>query len=265
MRAADTSIYLDHVVFTNTLTQLITIDDSSCNIQHCIFPSIRDNELVHFNNMPSNGHALFDGNLFGTPGIPATSGYNDIIDFTGGNRPGPIVQFLNNVFPSAVDDCLDLDGTDAHIEGNIFMHVHQDAARASSSNPIATGSNAGALTEVMVCRNIFYDCDHMLLIKDNARVVAQNNTILKITDNPTDSNLSAVINWHEPGRSNPGFICIFEGNLVRDVAFDRFVLHYTNDVMPFLVEDCILPISWPGAGNLTPARSVVCQHQQSHL
>jgi hypothetical protein len=39
----------------------------------------------------------------------STSGYNDIMDFTGGNRPNqPIIQYYNNVFVGASDDILDL-------------------------------------------------------------------------------------------------------------------------------------------------------------
>ena len=99
VRADDTRLLLDHVVFSNTLEQLVDMSDTACVIQHCEFPSIQNNELLHFSDMPPNGYALIAHNRFGTPGIPATSGYNDVVDFTGGNRPGPIVRIIGNIFP----------------------------------------------------------------------------------------------------------------------------------------------------------------------
>src|SRR5256885_13278425 len=50
---------------------------------------------------------IFRDNYFGH-----TWGFNDTIDFTGGNRPSAILQIINNVFDGASDDCLDLDSTD---------------------------------------------------------------------------------------------------------------------------------------------------------
>jgi hypothetical protein len=74
----------------------------------------------------------------------SSSGYNDIMDFTGGNRDlnQPIIQYYNNVFVGASDDMLDLDGTDAWIEGNIFLHAHKNGAPDSSS-AISGGGDSG--------------------------------------------------------------------------------------------------------------------------
>jgi hypothetical protein len=63
---------------------------------------------------------------------------------------------LNNVFDGGSDDAVDLDDTDAHIEGNLFQHIHQDAPRDSASHAIATDFGA----EITVARNVFYDNDH---------------------------------------------------------------------------------------------------------
>lgn len=244
IRAAGTSLLLDHVVFTNTTSQLLTVDDTSIVVRHCTFPTITANELLHFNRMPPGGHALIEHSVFGT-----TTGYNDIIDFTGGNRPGPIARFLNNVFLSAVDDVIDLDGTDAHIEGNVFLNVRQDAARASSANAISSGADSGQISELTICRNLFYNVDHMLLLKNGGRAVVQNNTVVRVAENPLDSNPIAVINWGEPNRGDPpGGSCLFEGNLVWQVYADRFVANYLDQ--PFLVSHSLLPVAWPGDGNL---------------
>jgi hypothetical protein len=66
-------------------------------------------------------------------------------DFTGGNRPGPIIQFINNCFIGTDDDILDLDGTDAWIEGNIFMHIHR-LNSPDSSSAISGGNDGGGGT-----------------------------------------------------------------------------------------------------------------------
>jgi hypothetical protein len=123
------SLALDHVVFTNTTVQLLTVDDTAIDIRHCVFPTIQNDELIHFHGMPPDGHALIISNWFGN-----TSGYNDIIDFTGGKRPGPIPFFMGNVFIAGVDDCFDMDGTDAHIEGNIMWDVDGDRFALNFTN-----------------------------------------------------------------------------------------------------------------------------------
>ena len=55
----------------------------------------------------------------------------------------PIIYVLDNTFLGSTDDCLDLDGIDAHIEGNQFFNVHtDDPDRESSSSAIATDNNS---------------------------------------------------------------------------------------------------------------------------
>ncbi len=76
--------------------------------------------MVHgTGGIKAGGHGIVRDCFFGT-----TIGYSDVMDFTGGNRPGqPIIQFHNNVFVGSSDDILDLDGTDAWIEGNISSSI----------------------------------------------------------------------------------------------------------------------------------------------
>ena len=50
--------------------------------------------------MPAGGFVIIEGNTFGS-----TTGLNDIIDFTGAARPGPILQILNNVSPARAMTC----------------------------------------------------------------------------------------------------------------------------------------------------------------
>lgn len=217
-------VHLENCRFLNTDVQMVDLVYTSCELINCEFDSIGAQELIHFSNMPASGYALVKGCRFGLPGVPATSGYNDIIDFTGGNRPGPIARFVDNIFLNCVDDCFDMDATDAHIEGNIFLNVLQGAQRDSSSNPITTGEGSG-VSELVICRNYFYNCEHLLLLKDNGAATVQNNTFLKMVSNPVALTAAGatippgIILFGEPWRGRPlGAGAIYEGNIAWDLA-----------------------------------------------
>ena len=261
---ASPALRLDHCRFLNTNVQMVDLTWTSCTILNCEFDSIGAEELLHFLNMPAAGHALIQGCRFGLPGVPPTSGYNDIIDFTGGNRPGPIAQFLDNTFLASVDDCFDMDGTDAHIEGNIFLNVAKDSSRASSSNPITTGANGSDRSELVICRNLFYNCEHLFMEKDFGTGVLQHNTIVRLRSNPVSNNTSAggnegsgLIMFGEPWRGFPyGDGAIFDGNIATEIA------PAVTDLWPCLTgasaetgffflrrNNCLTGFPQPGAGN----------------
>jgi hypothetical protein len=252
----NTALYLDSINWTNSTVAPVDLHTCSIELLNSYFPGGGANEPVHFNGMPANGHALIKNCVFGS-----TTGYNDIIDFTGGNRPGPIAQFLDNVFLAAVDDCFDMDATDAHIEGNIFMNVLQGAQRDSSSSPITTGEGSG-VSELFICRNIFFNCEHTLLLKDNGTAVMQNNTIVRLTTNATARTDAGnpippgIILFGEPWRGRPlGAGAIYEGNIAFDldpvIQANPFPLF--NPASSFLVatHNLIQGTNWPGAGNIS--------------
>lgn len=234
--ATGTAIYLQNVWWTNTTAQLLDMVNTSVTLLDSYIPGGFGNEPIHFSNMPGNGYALFKGNVFGAP-----QGYNDSVDFTGGNRPGPIVQFIDNVFLAAVDDCFDMDGTDAHIEGNIFMNVHQDAVRASTANAVAAGADGGNLSELVVVRNIFYDCDHALLLKDFGSCVFENNTVVTVQTNQFAASRAAYVQFGEPHRGDPGGRGILmNGNILWDLHSDTPFIVFTNGTMFLVANDNII-------------------------
>lgn len=256
-----TSVTLENCRFLNTDVQMVNLTYSSCNLINCEFDSIGPQELIHFSNMPANGHALVKGCIFGIPGVPPTSGYNDIVDFTGGNRPGPIARFIDNIFLSSVDDCFDMDATDAHIEGNIFLNVLQGAQRDSSSNPITTGEGS-AVSELVICRNFFYNCEHLLLLKDNGAAVVQNNSFLRMVTNPNARNDNGdpippgIILFGEPWRGRPlGAGAIYEGNIAWDldplIRATPFPLYDSASSFLRVNRSLIQGNQWPGTGNIT--------------
>jgi hypothetical protein len=254
-------VHLENCRFLNTDVQMVDLVFTSCNIINCEFDSIGAQELIHFSNMPANGYALIEGCRFGLPGVPPTSGYNDIVDFTGGNRPGPIPRFIDNIFLSSVDDCFDMDATDAHIEGNLFLNVLQGSPRDSSSNPITTGEGS-AISELVIVRNYFYNCEHLLLLKDAGAAVVQNNTFLKMVENPNAQTAAGaaippgIILFGEPWRGRPlGAGAIYEGNIAWDLApviqTTPFPLYSAATSYLRVNRSLIQGNAWPGTGNIT--------------
>jgi hypothetical protein len=140
------TVYLDHLTFGTTTVSYLHLDGSSFIVSNCIFPTATSTfEGVHgTGGVKAGGHAIIRDCFFGKC-ISTSAGYNDVVDFTGGNRPGPIIQFINNVFIGTDDDILDLDGTDAWIEGNIFMHIHRSHSPDSAS-AISGGNDGGGGT-----------------------------------------------------------------------------------------------------------------------
>ena len=260
IEAANTSIFLDNIVWTNSTVACVDLHTASITLLNSYIPGGAGNEPVHFSGMPANGHAIIKGCVFGAP-----LGYNDSIDFTGGNRPGPIVQFIDNVFLAGVDDCFDMDATDAHIEGNIFMNVLQDDERDSSSNPISTGEGS-ATSELVIARNIFYNCEHNVLLKDGGAALIQNNTTVHMvtnalarTANPPGGQLipPGILLFGEPWRSGrtPGTGALYDGN----IAFDQHPMIQTNPFPLYSPTSSFLVVSrsliqgtnWPGVGNIS--------------
>lgn len=256
IEAAGTTLHLDTIDWTNSTAACVDLHDCSVTLLNSYIPGGAGNEPFHFSGMPANGHALIKGCVFGAP-----RGYNDSIDFTGGNRPGPIAEFIDNVFLAAVDDCFDMDATDAHIEGNIFLNIQQDAQRDSSSNPITTGEGNG-ISELYIARNIFFNCEHTLLLKDNGTAVMQNNTIVHLVTNATARTGSGnpippgIILFGEPWRGRPlGGGAIYEGNIAYDldpiIAANPFPLYDPASSFFVVSHSLTQGTNWPGDGNLS--------------
>jgi hypothetical protein len=237
-------VLVDQVEWAGTRATIIQTTDSSLAVRHCVFPNVDWAEIVAGEGIPAGGHMIFEGNVFGR-----TVGYNDIIDFTGGHRPGPIIQVLNNVFTGGSDDGVDLDGTDAHIEGNVFMHFHKVNTSTSISSAISTGSYANTNSSVTVVRNVFYDNDYDFELKEHARLTAQNNTLV--------GSQFGSISFTEPlrpGQDPPDWAqldgCIFWNLPAVLTNLDLNLL--SNATIQVRVDRSILPQPgpWSGTGNL---------------
>jgi hypothetical protein len=238
------TVFFDHLTFGNTAVSYVHVDDASFIIQDCIFPSATAQfELVHgTGGIKSDGHGIFLRNFFGVP-----IAYNDVVDFTGGNRPGPIIHFINNVFTGATDDELDLDGTDAWVEGNIFLHAHKNGSPDTASG-VSGGDDGGATSEITVIGNLFYDCDQAAMGKGGNFYTLINNTIVHQTHQGGTDTDGAVVALADTGFSSATGMYL-EANIIYDAeALLRF---YTNSFVT--VTNNLMPFEWsgPGANNST--------------
>jgi len=196
---------LENVTWSDTTKTLIALSNSSLDVRDSVFPTIVAAPLIQGGPIPAGGHVIIERNQFG-----GTTGLNDIILFRGAQRPGPVLQILDNVFTSASDDVLDIDGTDAHIEGNIFLRVQKNnAVVGDTANAISAGRASGYAPHVVAVRNLFFDVDHVALVKNGASLTLENNTAVGIR--------VAALNFSEPELDTlPGQRAYVAGNIFQN-------------------------------------------------
>ncbi|MFM1769163.1 MAG: Inner spore coat protein [Verrucomicrobiota bacterium] len=241
------TVFLDHLTFGNTASPYLDLVGASFVVSHCEFPSTTAAfEPVHGSGgVKAGGRALFLRNWFGK-----TLGYNDSVDFTGGNRPGsPIVQFIDNVFTGSDDDILDLDGTDAWVEGNLFLHAHRNGSPDSAS-AVSGGNDSGQTSEITVIGNLFYDVDQAATAKQGNYYTFLNNTVVRQTGAGfADSNVAAVLNFADEGIAQARGMLV-EGNVFHDIQrLTREVTNGTAVASNTLFVGNLMPLAWDGPGS----------------
>jgi hypothetical protein len=195
-------LLIDHATWNNTTKIIIEVEHPSLLVRNSVFPDVEQQELIHGVYLRDNEYLIVDGNTFGRP-----SGYNDVIDFSDCRRPGPVFEVYNNVFTGGGDDALDLDGCDAHIEGNVFMNFHKANSSSSTSNALATGVFNGYSPTIVVARNVFVNNDHAVLLKEDSYMRAENNVFVNCVYGAIDYS-----EW--PDRTvDPGKGAVLEGNI----------------------------------------------------
>jgi hypothetical protein len=244
------TLLVEHVVFGTRDRQYMSVDESSFVVSDCYFPpSTGAFEMIHgTRGIKLGGRGIVQRCFFG-----GTHGYNDVIDFRGGNRDRsqPIIQFYNNVFTGTSDDMLDLDGTDAWIEGNIFLHGHRNGAPDTSS-AISGGNHRRYTSQVTIIGNLFYDCDHAATAKEGNFFALINNTIVHMTKaGGVDSADAAIcVRDLEPAPTDFAEGCYLEGNIIADVR--QLVRNYDKAETKVTFVNNLLPSAWegPGTGNV---------------
>ncbi|MHA3774689.1 lamin tail domain-containing protein [Verrucomicrobiota bacterium sgz303538] len=239
VNAAD--VVLDHLQFGTTTKQYLSLDGASFLVSNCLFPSATGSfELTHgTQGIKAGGRGIVRDCFFGR-----AQGYNDVFDFTGGNRPGPILQVINCVFIGSDDDLLDLDGTDAWIEGNIFMHVHRNGAPDSSS-AVSGGNDSGQVSDITVVGNLFYDMDQAATAKQGNFYTLLNNTVVDQNGRGSQDTVTALVNFADEGTTEAAGMYL-EGNVVHSAI--ALVRNYNPAVSAVTFNNNVLPTPWTGLG-----------------
>jgi hypothetical protein len=249
--------WLDHLTFGTPSHTYIEVDGASFIITDCEFPSATTKfELVHGSGgIRAGGHGIIARNFFGLP-----VGYSDVIDFTGGNRPGPVLHVINNVFSGATDDGVDLDGTDGWVEGNIFQHVHRRGDTPDSSAAVSGGNNSGQTSELTVIRNIFFDCDNAATAKQSNFFTFYNNTIVHTTNAGGIDADSGAINVRDttPSLTSFGRGYYVEGNIIYDAP--KIVRNYDSAQTAVTLNNNIVPLAWTGPGTNNVVTNPLFKH-----
>jgi hypothetical protein len=236
--------WLDHLTFGTPNFTYIDLQNASFIISHCEFPSgLNKFEFIHSRDIRTNGHGIISRNFFGTP-----VGYSDVIDHSGGNRPAPILHIMNNVFSGATDDGVDIDGTDAWIEGNIFQNVHRRGDTPDTGAAVSGGERNGLTSEITVIGNIFYDCDNAATAKQGNFYTFINNTIVRTTHEGGIDFDSGVFNVRDTTPSLTTFARGFyiEGNIIVDAS--QLVRNYNATQSVVTLNNNIVPMAWTGPG-----------------
>jgi VCBS repeat-containing protein len=245
------SVEIERVTFLNPGVQFLSFDGSSFRVSDCVFPdSTAGFEPVHGSGgIAAGGRGIIERCRFGK-----TQGYNDSIDFTGGNRPGPILHVLNCVFTGSDDDILDLDSTDAWIEGNVFMHAHRNGASPDSSSAVSGGSDNADYSQVTVINNLIYDCDNAITMKQGGQPqggsgVLLYNTIVRTTKVGGIDGGSGIVNFDDEGVAGEGKGFYLEGNVIFDA--ENLVRNYVPANSRLVMNGNFLPVAPPAGVEAT--------------
>jgi hypothetical protein len=252
LAGANANIVLDHCEWGRTDVSFLHLDGASFLVSNCIFPTANPTsyfEGVHGNGVPpAGGRAIIRDCFFGKC-HSITGDYNDVLDFTGGNRTGTIIQFYNNVFIGSDDDEIDLDGTDAWVEGNIFMHVHRQGSPDSSS-AISGGNDSGNTSQITIVGNLFYDVDQAATAKQGNFYTFLQNTVVDQSNRGSLDATTAVLNFADDGIPEAAGMYV-EGNIIHSaVALARNYpgtalagsVTFNNNLFP-------LGLTWTGLGS----------------
>ncbi len=233
-------IFVDRVTFLNPAAPFLSFGDSSFSINNTTFPdSTASFPPVAGSGNLAGGEAIISNCVFGkTLGNFASLTYANL------KRPNAILQLLGNTFNGSQADLVQLNGCDAWVEGNTFLHAHRNSAAVKSS-AIAGGQSGALKSNVTIIRNRIYDCDHAITMREGNAFAALQNTIARITHTGGTDTASGVFNFANAAEAN-GYGGIAEANIIWDAtALTRI---YNSGTTLLNLDNNILPLAWAGSG-----------------
>ncbi len=251
-------LLLDHMTWNTTSKIVVEALHPSLLIKNSEFPDVNNQEVIHGEYLRNNEYFILENNRFDRP-----SEYRDVIDFSDCRRPGPVLEVYNNTFTGGGDDGLDLDGCDAHVEGNTFLNFHKANTSTSTSNAIATGIFNNYSPTIVVARNLFLNNDHAVLLKEDSYLIAENNVFVNCT--------YGAINYSEwPDRTvDPGKGAYFDGNIFwnNGVTFQNQYAQPGHTNPEIVLNRCIVPLEFHllGTGNIDVDPQFVDPESDFHL
>ena len=233
-------VVIDNVTFRNAAQQFLSLNDSSFVVSNTTFPdSTAAFPPVSGSGVLVGGEAVVRDCVFGK-----TLGDNASLTFSNMKRPGPILQLLRNTFNGSQADLVRLNGCDGWLEGNTFLHAHKNSTTVKAS-AIAGGAFLSLKSNVTIIRNLIYDCDHAVTMREgNAAAVVQ-NTIAHITNTGGTDTASGVFNFADAAET-PGSGLIGEANIIWDAA--ALTRTYNSALTLLNLDNNILPLAWTGSG-----------------
>jgi hypothetical protein len=210
-------VTIDHVVWSDINGNILELIDPAIIVNASVFPTVDAGEPIESNSgIPEFGYIILSNNIFGQ-----SLGNSDTVDIEGGYRTGRVLQVFNNVFFGGPDEALDTD-LDAHIEGNIFMNNREELGDPEPNGTTSSISTGPFLIDpsdpevervpsvYTIKRNLFYNVDQAVGIKEDTFVNFINNTVV-------GAGVSAL-NFYDPSRmTDPGRGALVEGNIFWDV------------------------------------------------
>jgi len=254
----NSKLLIENMTWETPNKTVLEVDHPQLLVRNSVFPSVQSVEVVHGQSLADDDYFILDGNTFGS-----TTDYNDVIDFSNCKRPGPILQAYNNTFLGGGDDGLDLDGCDAHIEGNLFTNFHRDPDNPGTSNAVSTGERYNRTSDITLVRNIFYNNDHSVLLKEDCFLQAENNVFINSTE--------AVVNFSEWPLRNvaSGKGATFIGNIFwNNTAPFENQFAQSGDSDPIIqVQQCLIDSAFHylGFGNIDDDPRFVNKADDFHL
>ncbi|MHC4555883.1 MAG: lamin tail domain-containing protein [Planctomycetota bacterium] len=232
-------LLIDNMTWNGTTKTIIDMRHPSVVIRNSYIPGV-NSEAIHGSDIEASEYLILESNVFG-----AGLGSGDIIDWDTTDDGKILFVAINNVFLGGGDDGLDMDATDAYIEGNIFMNFHSTDP-STTSNAVAGGksySSSTNLPDFTIVRNIFVGNDHDILIKEGGYGTIINNVFVNSED--------AAIQFCENGRnvSGPGLGAYIDGNIF---------WNYTKALKYLTKEPDLDPeIPWTTDPNVTVNNSII--------